>query len=107
LLKILDMIILNTTYVVNADKENLFLDYLRKEIVADFRRDGLFTDLKLRIVYTDDEATMNYCLQAECDDMDKLENWMMMNSKQMALNLRQKFGTSVLSFATVLEDVEI
>ncbi len=101
------MIILNTTYVVNADKENLFLDYLRKEIVADFRRDGLFTDLKLRIVYTDDEATMNYCLQAECDDMDKLENWMMMNSKQMALNLRQKFGTSVLSFATVLEDVEI
>lgn len=107
MLKILDMIILNTTYVVNADKENLFLDYLRKEIVADFRRDGLFTDLKLRIVYTDDEATMNYCLQAECDDMDKLENWMMMNSKQMALNLRQKFGTSVLSFATVLEDVEI
>ncbi len=101
------MILLNTTYVVNTGSENQFLDFLRKEIVSDFRRDGMFADIKLRLVYTDDEATMNYCLQAECDDMDKLENWMMMNSKTMALKLRQQFGTSVLSFATVLEDVEI
>ncbi len=101
------MILLNTTYVVNTGLENQFLDFLRKEIVADFRRDGFFSDLKLRVVYTDDEATINYCLQAECDDMDKLENWMMMNSKTMAMKLRQKFATSVLSFATVLEDVEI
>lgn len=101
------MILLNTTYVVNTDLENQFLDFLRKEIVTDFRRDGFFSDLKLRVVYTDDEATINYCLQAECDDMDKLENWMMMNSKTMAMKLRQKFATSVLSFATVLEDVEI
>ncbi|MBQ0156232.1 MAG: DUF4286 family protein [Bacteroidales bacterium] len=101
------MILLNTTYVVNTGLENQFLDFLRKEIVTDFRRDGFFSDLKLRVVYTDDEATINYCLQAECDDMDKLENWMMMNSKTMAMKLRQKFATSVLSFATVLEDVEI
>ncbi len=101
------MILLNTTYVVNTDKESQFLEYLRKEIVADFRRDGFFSDLKLRLVYTDDEATTNYCLQAECDDMDKLEGWMMMNTKTMVMKLRQKFGTSVLSFATVLEDVEI
>ena len=74
------MILLNTTYVVNTGLENQFLDFLRKEIVTDFRRDGFFSDLKLRVVYTDDEATINYCLQAECDDMDKLENWMMMNS---------------------------
>lgn len=101
------MILLNTTYVVNTGNENQFLDFLRKEIVSDFRRDGFFSDLKLRVVYTEDEATINYCLQAECDDMDKLENWMMMNSKPMAIKLRQKFATSVLSFATVLEDVEI
>ena len=101
------MILLNTTYVVNTGLEDQFLDFLRKEIVTDFRRDGFFSDLKLRVVYTDDEATINYCLQAECDDMDKLENWMMMNSKTMAMKLRQKFATSVLSFATVLEDVEI
>lgn len=101
------MILLNTTYVVNTGLEDQFLDFLRKEIVTDFRRDGFFSDLKLRVVYTDDEATINYCLQAECDDMDKLENWMMMNSKAMAMKLRQKFATSVLSFATVLEDVEI
>lgn len=101
------MILLNTTYVVNIDKEDQFLDFLRKEIVADFQRDGFFSDLKLRLVYTNDEATVNYCLQTECDDMDKLENWIMMNSKTMALKLRQRFGTSVLSFATVLEDIEI
>ena len=87
------MILLNTTYVVNNDIESQFLDYLRKEIVADFRGDGIFSNLKLRLVYT--------------DDMDKLEKWMMLNSKGMALRLRQKFGTSVLSFATVLEDVDI
>ncbi len=101
------MILLNTTYVVNTDKESQFLEFLRNEIVTDFRSDGMFADLKLRLVYTDDEASVNYCLQAQCDDMDKLENWMMMNSKTMALKLRQKFGTSVLSFATVLEDIEI
>ena len=100
------MILLNTTYVVNTDKESQFLEFLRNEIVTDFRSDGMFADLKLRLVYTDDEASVNYCLQAQCDDMDKLENWMM-NSKTMALKLRQKFGTSVLSFATVLEDIEI
>ncbi len=102
-----NMILLNTTYVVNTDKESQFLEFLRNEIVTDFRSDGMFADLKLRLVYTDDEASVNYCLQAQCDDMDKLENWMMMNSKTMALKLRQKFGTSVLSFATVLEDIEI
>ena len=101
------MILLNTTYVVNNDIESQFLDYLRKEIVADFRGDGIFSNLKLRLVYTGDDSTVNYCLQSECDDMDKLEKWMMLNSKEMALRLRQKFGTSVLSFATVLEDVEI
>ena len=36
------MILLNTTYVVNNDIESQFLDYLRKEIVADFRGDGIF-----------------------------------------------------------------
>ena len=101
------MILLNTTYVVNTDQESQFLEFLRNEIVADLRNDGFFSDLKLRLVYTDEDATVNYCLQAQCDDMDRLENWMMMNSKTMALNLRQKFGTSVLSFATVLEDIEI
>ena len=101
------MILLNTTYVVNTDVESQFLEFLRNEIVADLRNDGFFSDLKLRLVYTDEDATVNYCLQAQCDDMDRLENWMMMNSKTMALNLRQKFGTSVLSFATVLEDIEI
>ena len=101
------MILLNTTYVVNTDVESKFLEFLRNEIVTDFRNDGFFSDLKLRLVYTNEDATVNYCLQAQCDDMDRLENWMMMNSKTMALNLRQKFGTSVLSFATVLEDIEI
>lgn len=101
------MILLNTTYVVNTDVESQFLEFLRNEIVADLRNDGFFSDLKLRLVYTDEDTTVNYCLQAQCDDMDRLENWMMMNSKTMALNLRQKFGTSVLSFATVLEDIEI
>lgn len=101
------MILLNTTYVVNTDKETQFLEFLRNEIVADFRRDGFFSDIKLRLVYTEDEGSVNYCLQSECDDMNRLENWMMMNSKNMALKLRSKFGTSVLSFATVLEDVEI
>lgn len=101
------MILLNTTYVVNTDVESKFLEFLRNEIVTDLRNDGFFSDLKLRLVYTNEDATVNYCLQAQCDDMDRLENWMMMNSKTMALNLRQKFGTSVLSFATVLEDIEI
>ena len=101
------MILLNTTYVVNTDVESQFLEFLRNEIVTDLRNDGFFSDLKLRLVYTNEDATVNYCLQAQCDDMDRLENWMMMNSKTMALNLRQKFGTSVLSFATVLEDIEI
>lgn len=101
------MILLNTTYVVNTDQESQFLEFLRNEIVADLRDDGFFSDLKLRLVYTDEDSTVNYCLQAQCDDMDRLENWMMMNSKTMALKLRQRFGTSVLSFATVLEDIEI
>ncbi|MBE6328349.1 MAG: DUF4286 family protein [Bacteroidales bacterium] len=102
-----NMILLNTTYVVNTDQESQFLEFLRNEIVADLRNDGFFSDLKLRLVYTDEDSTVNYCLQAQCDDMDRLENWMMMNSKTMALKLRQRFGTSVLSFATVLEDIEI
>ncbi len=102
-----NMILLNTTYVVNTDQESKFLEFLRNEIVADLRNDGFFSDLKLRLVYTDEDSTVNYCLQAQCDDMDRLENWMMMNSKTMALKLRQRFGTSVLSFATVLEDIEI
>lgn len=101
------MILLNTTYVVNMGSDTQFLDFLKNDIVVDMKKAGVFENFKLRLVYTDDEATKNYCLQAECANSDILEQWMMMNSKSMILKLRQKFGTSVLSFATVLEDLEI
>lgn len=101
--------IFNTTYVVAPDKEAKFLAYI-KEFSNNLLNNNIIDEAKVLQVLADapdGSDSLTFTLQLFFRTEDEMNDWVINNNKLNLLSLRENFGTSVLSFSTVLQEIKL
>lgn len=101
------MIIFNTTYQVSSVAYTVWLAWIRTEHIPAMLKTGKFSRPQLaKVMQPDDSDGGSYSLQFHIENIDQLMQWHAENGHTIEKQCRQKFGTEVLFFSTVLEIME-
>lgn len=101
------MLIYNTTFHVEEEVREGFLDYMKQHYIPETANNG-FVHLPCfaRIHPQHEEHGTSYSLQLKSKNLETLNYWLETNGKQLQLELLSKFGNKVAGFATLLEEIE-
>lgn len=100
------MIICNTTYCMEEERVETFLEWLRAEHLPRMEATGVLKDPVVSRVmsssgYGDESVSISVQLRAE--SMVVYEAWAERERERTEMMLRQKFGETVLGFTTLME----
>lgn len=102
------MIIYNTTFHVEKVIKEHFLLFLRDEYIPFVTKDRTLKSPRLTRVFSQNEYDgYSYALEFKVDDVDALETWQKLYAKEIQTMLYNKFNQQVLSFATLLQHIEL
>ncbi len=102
------MIIYNTTFHVEKVIKEHFLIFLRDEYIPFVTKDRTLKSPRLTRVFSQNKDDgYSYALEFKVDDVDALETWQKLYAKDIQTMLYNKFNQQVLSFATLLQHIEL
>lgn len=102
------MIIYNTTFHVEKEIKEHFLDFLRDDYIPFVTKDKTMKNPRLTRVFSQNEDDgYSYALEFKVDDIEAMETWQKINAKEVQTMLYKKFNQQVLSFATLLQHIEL
>lgn len=101
------MIIYNTTFHIENDILDECLFYLKKNYIPQAATSGFLQQPYLRRVLTaqNDEGT-SYSVQFHVKNIDTLNYWMQEEGQHLHNDLITRFGSKVVGFTTLLEDID-
>ncbi len=101
------MVILNTTYSVEAASQEEWLNWLQTDFYAFLEKTGMVQKKVLtRIIGGQQGGSFSYSLQLYMDGAAVYQEYEKNYLPQAEALLIHKFGTHVLSFATLLKVIE-
>lgn len=101
------MILYNVTVNIEKEVENEWLSWMKAEHIPDVLATGAFVDYKFyKILHNPDESTVNYSVQYFSETMEKLMHYSKHDAPKLQNDVKVKFQEKLVSFRTVLEQVE-
>lgn len=102
------MLVLNTTYHVDAGQERLFLTWVTEYVLPEEEKLGLLRRPRVCRVLgqaADGQGT-SYCVQLEAADTATVHRWWRALGHRREEEMRRVFGEKVVGFSTLMEVVE-
>jgi hypothetical protein len=100
------MIIYNTTFHIEEDIQNDFIEYILQILIPQATKSGLLTSPRFsRIFGEHEEKGFSYALEFTTESIDKLEKWNKMESATVTTPLIEKFKDKVVGFSTVMQTI--
>ena len=102
------MIIFNTTYHVEEQILDEFLNYLKTEFVpAAIESQELKAPRMTRVLSQEQTNGHSFALQFEINELDGLDDWYNQTGEALNEEMISRFGEKVVGFSTLMEVVEL
>lgn len=102
------MIVYNTTYHVDDEVLQDFIDYIKNVHVKAVVSTNLLTHPQFSLVHAQHEENgTSYALQFHVENLEILEDWFIKHGQDLQANLNNKFGSKVCGFMTLLEQIDL
>ena len=102
------MIIYNTTFHIEEDIHQECLSYLKKEYIPKAMASGFLLQPYLRrILQTAEDEGASYSVQFHVKNIDTLNYWLQKEGVDIHQELVARFGSKIVGFSTLLEDIEL
>ena len=99
------MIIYNVTTSVDKPLLEQWLVWMRNTHIPEVMATGLFLDVRMCRVLSDDEESVSYATQYTCADMATYERYRDEHAPRLRAESEKYYGGSAVSFRTLLEVV--
>lgn len=101
------MVIYNVTINVDMNIQEDWLNWMKKEHIPDVLNTGKFQGYRmLRVVNRSaGEEGVTYVVQYFCENLRKLQEYQAHYAQLLQQKHQDKYGTQVMAFRTILEDV--
>ena len=101
------MLIYNTTFHVEDDVRDAYLEYMKRCYIQEAANSGfVYAPCFARIHSQHEEQGASYSLQLKVKNLNTLNYWLETDGKRLQTELSGKFGNKVADFATLLEELE-
>lgn len=98
------MLIFNTTYLVADKVHGAWLKWVREQHIPQLIQSGFFHSPQVaKVLSVEEQEGTSYSVQFRVADMDALEQWHLQYATDFEQDLKKRFSTDVLFFATVLQ----
>ncbi|MFZ4455892.1 MAG: DUF4286 family protein [Bacteroidales bacterium] len=103
------MIIFNTTYCIDSTIHDECLMWLKEELIPIAIHSGEVYLSTLARIYSQEDGDngVNYSLQFKVENVDVLQEWFETTGDMLHSALTRRFGEQVLTFTTLMEEVEL
>lgn len=102
------MVTINTTFHVDEEIKQDFMDYMRSKYIAGAVIDKKLISARLfRIHAQKVEGGISYSVQFAFDNLNDLDNWDKNKGLKLNKDLVDKFQDKVAGFSTLLEEIEL
>jgi len=104
---IIRMIVYNTTFQVDTDIQDEFVEYLLQKFIPACTKSGLLTSPRLaRVFGTDEDEGISFAIEFTAKDLFTLEKWNNEESYSIHAPLIEKFREKIAGFSTILQTIE-
>lgn len=104
---IIRMIVYNTTFQVDSDIQEEFVEYLLQKFIPACTKSGLLTSPRLaRVFGTDEDEGISFAIEFTAKDLFTLEKWNNEESYSVHAPLIEKFREKIAGFSTILQTIE-
>ncbi len=101
------MLIYNTTFHVDDSVVNDYISYMKSFYIPEAQENGfLLFSCFARIQSQYEDSGVSFSLQFKVKNSDTLIYWQQNMGMELTGKLNGKFGNKVLSFSTVLEEID-
>lgn len=101
------MIVFNTTFHVEEDIHEEFLEYMLQTFIPLSVKSGLLAAPRLACVMgKDDESGFSYAMEFTATDADALEKWNREESAAVYTPLLNTFREKIAGFSTVMQTID-
>lgn len=102
------MIIYNTTYHIEYEVCDDFMDFIRKVYIPQAVNSGFLHQPRFARIYAQyEEKGCSYSLQFHVKNLDTLNHWLSIDGKLLHDELVSIFENKAMGFVTLLEELEI
>ncbi|MDR1089774.1 MAG: DUF4286 family protein [Prevotella sp.] len=102
------MIIFNTTFHVENDVLNDYINFMKETYIVRAANSGFLHEPRFaRIQAQHEESGSSYSLQFRVKNADTLNHWFSSEGEILQGELASLFGNKVLGFVTLLEEIEL
>jgi len=98
------MVVFNTTFSIDKDIHQEFMDFLLESFIPLAMESGILTLPRLsKIVSHGEDEGVSLALEFQAEDFDALEDWQNNESADVFSRLIDAFGDKVVGFSTFME----
>ncbi len=102
------MIIYNTTYNVNIESVNEFIEWIKTDLIPTATASGELLNPQLALIMaSEDDKTKSYSLQFRANSIEDLQNWYQGTGKAKIVELENRFTKKVVGFSTLMTVLDI
>lgn len=102
------MIVYNTTFHIEKDILKESLEYLKTDYIPRAAASGfLLRPRFMRILNTSEDEGVSYSVQFHVKNVDTLNFWLKSEGAGMQKELVTRFGSRIVGFSTLLEEIEL
>jgi hypothetical protein len=100
------MLLYNITVGIDKDVEQIWLNWVRENLLIEIMDTGLFSDSKMyRILHDNDDGTVSYSIQLFAVRIENITEYLHSHAPRIIEAHRQKFMNRHVVFQTLLEEV--
>ena len=102
------MLIINTTFHVSESCEEEWIKWVHTEYIPEVIAPGMLVEPRFcKLLIENETGNQSYAIQFEVKDFDTLDAWFKEYGEKIQSSLCDRFQEKVLSFTTVMENIEI
>ena len=101
------MIVYNTTFHVEPEIQDEFVEYILQKFIPSCTKSGLLTSPRLaRVFDAEEEQGVSFAVEFTAGDLHALEKWNTEESYLIHAPLLDKFKEKIAGFSTILQTIE-
>lgn len=102
------MIIFNTTFHIEDNIHEDFIDFLKKTYIPFATQSGFLHQPRLALIHRQHEENgVSYSLQFHVKNTDTLNHWFDTDGQTLQKEIVKQFGNKAMGFITLMEEVSL
>lgn len=101
------MILYSVTVNIQAEKEEEYIDWMKKTHIPEIMATGLFVENKFfRLLQEEEDGGVNFSSQYFAQNMEQIRQYQELYAEKLQNKLKIRFGDHYMAFRTLLESVD-